>query len=62
MHQYMRSAVVLYFSFFMCHLLQAQDINAPYSIIGIGDIENSLFNRSSGMANTGISLRSGKSI
>src|SRR5450759_2554734 len=32
----------------------AQNVSAPYSIIGIGDIENSNFNRTSGMANTGI--------
>lgn len=36
----------------------AQNISSPYSIIGIGDIESSYFNRNSGMANTGISLRS----
>ncbi|HJU45491.1 MAG TPA: hypothetical protein VJ647_01855, partial [Chitinophagaceae bacterium] len=36
----------------------AQNISSPYSIIGIGDLENSYFNRTSGMANTGLSLRS----
>lgn len=36
----------------------AQNISSPYSILGIGDIEDSYFNRTSGMANTGIAYRS----
>ncbi|MBC8033882.1 MAG: hypothetical protein H7Y03_07030, partial [Chitinophagaceae bacterium] len=40
----------------------AQNISMPYSIIGIGDIENSYFNRTSGMANTGFSMRFRNSI
>lgn len=36
----------------------AQTTSSPYSIIGIGDIEQSYFNRTSGMGNTSISLRS----
>jgi hypothetical protein len=35
----------------------AQNVTSPYSIIGIGDIEDSYFNRTSGMANTGIAYR-----
>ena len=35
----------------------AQNNTSPYSILGIGDIESSYFNRTSGMANTGIALR-----
>ena len=34
-----------------------QNVTSPYSIIGIGDIETSYFNRTSGMANTGIAYR-----
>ncbi len=37
--------------------LFAQSNNSPYSILGIGDIEDSYFNRTSGMANTGIAYR-----
>ncbi|MEO6000504.1 MAG: hypothetical protein ABIN89_26915 [Chitinophagaceae bacterium] len=62
MHLYLRITSVLYFGLVASNHLIAQDINAPYSIIGIGDIENNLFNRSSGIANTGISLRSGRTI
>jgi hypothetical protein len=40
----------------------AQNITSPYSIIGIGDIESSYFNRTSGMANTGIAYRNDKYI
>jgi hypothetical protein len=34
-----------------------QNNSSPYSILGIGDIEESYFNRTSGMANTGIAYR-----
>ena len=40
--------------------LLAQTNNSPYSILGIGDIEDSYFNRTSGLANTGIAYRSGR--
>jgi hypothetical protein len=40
--------------FFSCLTVCAQNVTSPYSIIGIGDIEQSYFNRTSGMANTGI--------
>lgn len=36
----------------------AQNTSSPYSILGIGDLEDSYFNRTSGMANTGIAYRS----
>ncbi|MBX3257379.1 MAG: hypothetical protein KF862_24860 [Chitinophagaceae bacterium] len=36
----------------------SQNTSSPYSILGIGDIEESFFNRTSGMANTGIAYRS----
>jgi hypothetical protein len=35
-----------------------QNNNSPFSIIGIGDIENNYYNRTSGMANTGQAYRS----
>ncbi|MEO8415507.1 MAG: hypothetical protein ABI472_17735 [Ginsengibacter sp.] len=37
-----------------------QNVSSPYSIIGIGDIETSYFNRTSGMANTGIAYRNNR--
>jgi len=40
--------------------LRAQNNTSPYSVIGIGDIEKSFFDRSTGMANTGISLSSNR--
>ena len=40
----------------------AQNVSSPYSIIGIGDIETSYFNRTSGMANTGIAYRNNRYI
>jgi hypothetical protein len=40
--------------------LAAQTNNSPYSALGIGDIQDSYFNRTSGMANTGIAMRSNR--
>ena len=37
-------------------LLTAQNNSSPYSVIGIGDIETSFFNRYTGMANAGVTL------
>ncbi|WP_315816485.1 hypothetical protein [Paraflavitalea speifideaquila] len=36
----------------------AQDYNAPYSIYGVGDLEQRFYDRSIGMANSSISLLS----
>lgn len=49
---------------FVCCLgiAKAQNTSSPYSIIGIGDLETSYFNRTSGMANTGIAYRNERSI
>src|SRR5271156_1400862 len=38
--------------------LVAQTNNSPYSIMGIGDVDDNYYNRTSGMANTGIAYRS----
>lgn len=40
----------------------SQNNTSAYSIIGIGDIENSYFDRSYGMGNSGVSLFSGKAM
>ena len=37
--------------------LFGQTNNSPYSILGIGDIEDSYFNRTTGMADTGVAYR-----
>jgi hypothetical protein len=39
-------------------LLHAQNMNSPYSIYGIGDIDHKTYNRSSGMGGTSLALRS----
>ena len=36
----------------------SQNMNSPYSVYGIGDIDFRSYNRSSGMANTGLALKS----
>lgn len=38
--------------------VRAQNNTSPYSIIGIGDIEKSSFDRSSGMGHAGLALSS----
>ncbi|MEP7279314.1 MAG: hypothetical protein ABI813_11770 [Bacteroidota bacterium] len=40
--------------------LHSQITSSPYSILGIGDIENNYYNRTGGMANTGQAYRSEK--
>lgn len=40
----------------------AQNNSSPYSVLGIGDIENSSFNRYTGMANAGVALTDGRNI
>ncbi len=62
MQLYFKIASVLLLTFFLSGNLTAQDINKPYSIIGIGDLETNFFNRSSGMGSTGISMRSGRNM
>lgn len=47
---------------FKCLNIRAQNTSSPYSIIGIGDIESSYFNRTSGMANTGIAYHNDRYI
>ena len=40
--------------------MMAQNNNLPYSQMGIGDLEDGYYNRTSGMANTGIAYRSNR--
>jgi hypothetical protein len=40
--------------------MMAQNNNSPYSQLGIGDLEDGYYNRTSGMANTGIAYRSNR--
>lgn len=54
----MRSLYILTFFSFALVASHAQNNTSPYSIIGIGDIEDGNFDRTAGMANTGISLSS----
>ena len=42
--------------------LRAQTNNSPYSVLGIGDIEDSYFNRTNGMASTGIAYRNNRNL
>ena len=53
---------ILFFLLTSCFAVTAfgQNNTSPYSIIGIGDIESSYFDRSAGMADAGVSLFSGK--
>ena len=48
------------FLLFICANTFAQNNASPYSIIGIGDIQQSYFDRTGGMGNTGISLSSSR--
>ena len=52
----------IYLIFFTCVITEshAQNNTSPYSIIGIGDIEKSSFDRTSGMGHAGIALSSSR--
>jgi hypothetical protein len=39
--------------------LPAQNMTSPYSVYGIGSIDSRIYNRTSGIANTGLALKSG---
>ncbi len=56
----MRIRLTIFFLFVVFVKAGAQTNNSPYSILGIGDIEDSYFNRTSGMANTGIAYRNNR--
>lgn len=45
---------------FMSMQVAAQNTTSPYSILGIGDMEQSSFDRTSGMGNTGLAYRSSR--
>ncbi|MBS1639977.1 MAG: hypothetical protein JST94_00600 [Bacteroidetes bacterium] len=56
----MKKNILSYIVLLCCisHYATAQQNNSPYSIIGIGDIEKSYFDRTTGMGYTGIALSS----
>src|SRR5580658_8960735 len=40
--------------------MMAQNNNVPYSQLGLGDLDDGYYNRTSGLANTGIAYRSNR--
>jgi hypothetical protein len=46
------------FFLLICGISQAQNTSSPYSIFGIGDIQTSAYNRTTGLGSTGIAYRS----
>jgi hypothetical protein len=46
----------------LSHAAYSQNNTSPYSILGIGDLERGSFDRTSGMANTGLALSSNRFI
>jgi hypothetical protein len=42
----------------ICSQVSAQNMNSPYSIYGIGDLDYKSYNRTSGMSGTGMALKS----
>ena len=57
----MKKILVYTIAIFCCiHTAFAQNNNSPYSIIGLGDIEKSSFDRTSGMGHAGLALSSNR--
>src|SRR4249919_2513676 len=57
-----RIPVILLLFFSLVNVVRAQTNNSPYSVLGIGDIESGYFNRTNGMASTGIAYRSNRNL
>jgi hypothetical protein len=55
-----RSVVYTFFFLFAITGAHAQNNTSPYSIIGIGDLEKSTFDRTSGMGHAGLALSSSR--
>ncbi|WP_155990182.1 hypothetical protein [Terrimonas ferruginea] len=53
-----RVTLLLCLFFFATAIVRAQNMNSPYSIYGIGDIDHRSYNRTAGLAGTGIATRS----
>jgi len=53
----MMKKYLLIASLFCSAGVYSQNTNSPYSVIGIGDVENNFYNRTAGMANTGYAYR-----
>jgi len=58
--QYISRCLMIFSSALAVYSAGAQTNASPYSIAGIGDIESGYFDRSAGMANTGVSLSSNR--
>ena len=58
----MNKSIIFCVGVFLSLIAKSQTNNSPYSVIGIGDIENSSFDRTSGMASTGIALWSKRNL
>lgn len=58
----MKKRIGIYFltAIGLMNYAKAQNNNSPYSIVGIGDIEQSYFDRTTGMASTGVALSSNR--
>ena len=57
----MKLSLLIFFFFSLCSLKGlAQGNNSPYSILGLGDLDDNFYNRTSGLANTGIAYRSNR--
>jgi hypothetical protein len=54
--------IILYpfFLLITVNTIYAQNNNSPYSIVGLGDIEQSYFDRTAGMGNTGLAISSNR--
>ncbi len=56
----MKLILTILFSTLMLFDLRAQNNNSPYSLLGIGDLEDGFLNRTTGMSSTGIAYRNNR--
>jgi hypothetical protein len=58
MYSFTKHCLLLWGGCLAAGVIQAQNTTSPYSVYGLGDIEHRAYNRTSGMGNTGLALRS----
>jgi hypothetical protein len=59
---FMRIFLTILFSVLLLCKGHAQNNNSPYSLLGIGDLEDGFANRTSGLSSTGIAYRSSRNL
>jgi hypothetical protein len=53
-----KNFILIIFAVVICQPAFSQNMNNPYSVYGVGDIDHNIYNRTTGMGGTGLALKS----